>query len=118
MDRGHQDLAPSLRKGSVCIARKEVFIDSKSQVSVVRFRFLESKLVCYSSDRLFQDRRAAASGSVTVQRLAIDKGTFEWYKRRISGGIKSLILLLLLNADDSPPLFSSGRKTPMSSTGD
>jgi hypothetical protein len=39
-----------------------------------------------------------------VQRLAIDKGTSEWYKRRISSGIKSLILLDLLNADDSPPL--------------
>jgi hypothetical protein len=57
----------------------------------------------------FQDRRAAASGSVTVQRLAIDKGTFEWYKDRISGGIKLLILLVLLSADDSPPLGTTSR---------
>jgi hypothetical protein len=73
----------------------------------------ESKLLCCSSDRLFQDWRAAASGFVTVQRLAIDKGTFEWYKRRISGGIKSLFLLCLLSADDSPPLGTIGSSGPV-----
>jgi hypothetical protein len=68
------------------------------QLALFRFRFWESKLLCCSPDRLFQDRRAAAGGSITVQRLAIDKGTFEWYKRRIGGGIKSLILLGLLSS--------------------
>ena len=85
----------------------------KIAASVVRFRFWESKLLCCSSDRLFQDWRAAASGFVTVQRLAIDKGTFEWYKRRISGGIKSLFLLCLLSADDSPPLGTIGSSGPV-----
>ena len=82
-------------------------------VALFRFRFWESKLLRCSSDRLFQDWRAAASGFVTVQRLAIDKGTFEWYKRRISGGIKSLFLLCLLSADDSPPLGTIGSSGPV-----
>jgi hypothetical protein len=37
-------------------------------------------------------------------RLAVDKSTFEWYKHRVEGGLKPLILLSSLGADDSPPL--------------
>ena len=111
--RNHADyrcgVASIAYSGDSCKAR---IIDSIA-ASVVRFRFWESKLLCCSSDRLFQDWRAAASGFVTVQRLAIDKGTFEWYKRRISGGIKSLFLLCLLSADDSPPLGTIGSSGPV-----
>jgi hypothetical protein len=50
------------------------------------------------------DQRADTRRSLSVQRLALDKSTFEWYKHRIDGGNKLLILLFLLRSDDSPPL--------------
>jgi hypothetical protein len=45
-----------------------------------------------------------ASPSANVQCLALDNGTFEWYKDRVDGGCKSLSFLVLLDADDSPAL--------------
>jgi hypothetical protein len=50
----------------------------------------------------FHDQRAETRRSLTVQCLALDKSTFEWYKHRIGGGIKPLILLYFSVARDSP----------------
>jgi hypothetical protein len=53
------------------------------------------KLIRYSLDRHFQERQRPGERLRHLECLAVDVGTFGWYKRRIEEALKQLILLHL-----------------------